>query len=276
MNRGRRTQQVRDALRRRRSRPPVGGEPRLSVVIPAYGEAARIGAAIARVRHELSTVADDGGLQIVVVDDGSDDGTAVAARAAGADVVVEQEINGGKGSAVRAGVLASTGRTVAFTDADLAYNPGQIAGLLAEVEAGWDVVVGSRYHVDTKTVVRARPLREIGGRAVNQATRLVLLGGYDDTQCGLKAFRADVARVLFSQGRIDGFAFDIELLALVERYGFSLSEHGVVVENSERSTVSVVRDAYRMLIDLWRIRRFVATGAYDLPDGRLEELVPTR
>lgn len=257
---------VRENLDRRRDRPPAPGEVRLSVVIPAYREP-RIGDTVTEVRRALAAVAADGGIEVVVVDDGSHDGTAQRAELAGADRVVRQPVNRGKGAAVRAGVLASTGRTVAFTDADLAYSPDQLTGLLAEVEAGWDVVVGSRRHTDTTTLVRARRLRELGGRAINLLTRAVLLGDYRDTQCGLKAFRADAAQLIFSHSHVDGFAFDVELFLLVERYGLSLAEVPVRVENSQRSSVRVVRDAGRLVRDLFRVRAWAAMGVYDLLPG---------
>lgn len=254
---------VRDEQVHRVPRPAPPGDVRLSVVVPAYREAERIGTTVAALRDALATVAAEGGLEVVVVDDGSGDGTAEAARAAGADVVLEQPENRGKGAAVRRGALAAAGRTVAFTDADLSYSPDQLLGLLAEVEDGWDVVVGSRRHDDTTTLVRARRLREIGGRAINVLTQVVLLGQYRDTQCGLKAFRSDVARLLFGRSRIDGFAFDVELFHLAERYRLSLTEVPVSVENSPRSTVRVARDATRLVRDLFRIRRWAKRGAYD-------------
>ncbi len=270
-----RTDAVRHQLEHRRARPPAPGNVRLSVVIPAYFEFERIGATIGRVRRELGGMLGPGELEIVVVDDGSTDGTAEAARAAGADLVLAQPHNQGKGASVRAGMLAASGRTLAFTDADLAYAPAQLARLLIEVEDGWDVVVGNRYHQHTTTVVRARPLREVGGRVINGATRLVLAGGHGDTQCGLKAFRSDIAQVIFHRSRVDGFAFDVELFLLVERYGFSLTEVPVEVENSERSTVHVVRDAVRLLVDLARIRHSASRGTYDLGPGELDHLVAT-
>ncbi|MTA64539.1 MAG: glycosyltransferase, partial [Actinobacteria bacterium] len=176
---------------------------------------------------------------------------------------LKQVVNAGKGSAVRAGVLAATGRVVAFTDADLSYAPEQILQLLEGVEEGWDVVVGSRQHVDTQTVVKAGRLREVGGRIINVLTGLVLLGRYRDTQCGLKAMRADVGRLIFSHAKIDGFAFDVEVFALVERYRLTMHEVPVEVENSERSTVNVARDAFRLVRDLFRIRRWGRLGQYE-------------
>ena len=240
------------------ARQPAPGDVRLSVVIPAFNEAGRIGDAITKVRAALHDV----DVEIVVVDDGSTDGTAEVAKAAGADAVVVQPSNRGKGSAVRAGVLASRGRVVAFTDADLAYSPDQLIGLLREVEGGWDVVVGSRHLAGSSTVVAASPLRRLGSNVVNWSTSLVLLGSYRDTQAGLKAFRSDVARAVFERTRVDGFAFDVEVFVIAERNGFSVKELPVRVENRPGSTVKVARDAARLGRDLFRIRRWAREGRY--------------
>lgn len=251
-----------------RSPRPALREPfRASVVVPVYHDPDRIGATVSRIREELTSLL--GPIEIIVVDDGSADGSAEEAAAAGADQVLVQPVNQGKGAAVRRGMLAAHGRTVVFTDADLSYGPAQIQRLVATVEDGWDVVVGNRYHDDTRQIAAAPRLREVGGRVVNAATRLVLDGRYEDTQCGLKAFRADVARVLFGHLRVDGFAFDIELFLLVERYGLSLCEVAVEVENSERSTVRVARDAARLFVDLGRIRMDDARGRYAIEPGAL-------
>lgn len=259
-------------LHERVPRPPAPGAVRLSVVVPTFREESRIATTVTRLRDELSDVASNGGLEIVVVDDGSGDGTADAARAAGADQVVVQPHNRGKGAAVRAGMAVAQGRTLAFTDADLAYAPAQLVELATAVEDGWDVVVGSRRHTDTTTLVRARRLREVGGRVINLLTQAVLLGQHLDTQCGIKAFRSDVAHLLFSKARIDGFAFDVELFHMVERYRLSLKEVPVSVENSARSTVRVARDAMRLVRDLMRVRSGAAQGWYEAAPGELEAL----
>jgi putative flippase GtrA len=256
--------EVRADLSTRVPRPPLVGAHRLSVVVPAYREADRIGTTVARLRDELGPLV-EGDLEIVVVDDGSGDATADRAAEAGADQVVRLPANRGKGAAVRAGMLTATGRTRAFTDADLSYAPAQVASLATEVEDGWDVVVGSRRHAETSTLVRARRLRELGGRLVNLCTHAVLLGAPRDTQCGLKAFRGDVATALFERSRIDGFAFDVELLHLAERDGMSVREVPVEVVNAERSTVRVVRDGAVLVRDLGRILRADRAGSYDLP-----------
>lgn len=258
------------------ARPPAPGELRLSLVIPAYGEQDGIGTTLARVEAELGEhFRSNGGFEVVVVDDGSADDTAGAAARAGADQVIVQPENRGKGAAVRAGVLAARGRTIAFTDADLSYAPGQVRGLLASVEDGWDVVVGSRRHTETRTLVTAGRLREVGGRIINVLTSVVLLGQYRDTQCGLKAFRSDVARTIFGVSRIDGFAFDVEVFHLVERHRFTLLEVPVEVENSSRSTVRVARDAARLVRDLFRVRDFGRRGLYEVDPEALPARLPS-
>ncbi|MDG2426923.1 MAG: glycosyltransferase [Acidimicrobiales bacterium] len=263
-------------IRREQDHPSDRGTPpgdfRVSVVIPAYQESDRIATSIVRVRTELGAAlaemtdtAETGsndGVEIVVVDDGSADDTAAVAGAAGADRVVRLDRNRGKGSAVRAGVAVATGRTVVFTDADLAYGPAQAAKLVVQIEQGYDVVVGSRRHTETKTLVRAGRLREVGGRLINLVTHAFLLGQYRDTQCGLKAFRADIARPMFAASVLERFAFDVEIFHLVERWRLSLIEVPVEVENSERSTVRVVRDGVRLMVDLVRVRQRARRGDY--------------
>jgi hypothetical protein len=159
----------------------------------------------------------------------------------------------------------ATGSTRVFLDADLAYSPDQVLSMLKLTEAGWDVVVGSRKHTATATLVQAGRLRQLGSLAINVLSSVVLLGRYRDTQCGLKAFRSDAAEAIFPLTRIDRFALDIEVLYLVERQRLSLCEVPVQVANSEQSTVRVVRDTARLLRDLFRIRIFARNGDYDVP-----------
>jgi len=241
-------------------RPAPDGEMRVSVVVPAYREEARIAVTVARIRRELDVFTGD--LEIIVVDDGSPDGTADAARRAGADLVVVQPQNHGTGAAVRAGVLAARGRTIAFTDADLAYSPHQLVAFVEAIEGGYDVAIGNRHHADTDTMVGTSSVRSFGSRVVNMATSLMLLGNYRDTQCGCKAFRADAARIVVGAGSIDGFAFDIEVLHLVERYGLSMIELPVEVVNSDTSTVRALRDGVGVLLDILRIRRLSQQARY--------------
>ena len=258
-------QSVRHRLHQRVARPPSPGLTRATVIVPALDEGARIGTTITAIRDALTAVDRDGGLEVVVVDDGSTDGTADAALEAGADQVVVLPANRGKGAAIRAGVAAARGRTIAYTDADLAYSPDQLLRVLAGVEDGWDVAIGSRRHPDSTRAQGAGALRDLGSRAVNLLAMGVLLSHPHDTQCGLKAFRSDVAKPVFALGRVDRFAFDIEVLHLVERHGWTVVEVPVQLTMGDRTTVRLLRDTARLLRDLWRIRHWSASGAYELP-----------
>jgi dolichyl-phosphate beta-glucosyltransferase len=170
-------------------------------------------------------------------------------------------MNRGKGAAVRTGMLAANGRTIAFVDADLAYPPEQVRTLLAAIEDGWDVAVGNRFDPRSRVAGRTAA-RFLIGRLFNALTATVLLGQWRDTQCGAKAFRADVARELFPRTRLDGFAIDVEILHLVEKLGFSLTEVPVTVDAVQGSTVGI-RSGWRALRDLLRVRAWSRRGEYD-------------
>ncbi len=252
---------VRRELALRVNRPASTEPYRLSVVLPAFNEAGRIARSIETLHATLVPAVGADNLQVLVVDDGSIDDTASAARAAGADVLVQPE-NRGKGAAVRAGIIAASGRSVVFTDADLAYSPSVILDIMREIEAGWDVAVGSRRHEETTTLVKARWFRELGGRFVNRLTHLVLLGHFRDTQCGIKGFRGDIGRVMFERCRIDGFAFDVELFLIAEQDRLSLTEIPVSVENRKGSKVRLIQDTITLFRDLVKIRRAAGWGWY--------------
>ena len=253
---------VRADQRVRIERPPLTGDVRATVVVPMYREPDRIGPNLRRLRDSLAGPL--GSIEIVAVDDGSGDATPDAARAAGADVVLVQPENRGKGAAVRRGMLAASGRSVVFTDAELAYPPEQLVELVEQLEAGCDVVVGNRRHPDA--LLRQGPprVRELGSLVFNLVTHAVLLGHYRDTQCGLKGFRRDVARSSFSRTTIDGFAFDVEVLHIVEQDHLTLVEVPGVLDDDEASTISVLPVALKMVRDVVRIRRRSSAGRYAL------------
>lgn len=242
------------------------GHLRLSVVIPAYKEADRIATSIDKLHTHLSSLLDPEEFEIVVVDDGSGDGTADAATATGKAVGLLLPENLGKGGAVRAGMLAATGRTRVFLDADLAYGPPEVVRLLGEIEAGWDVAVGTRRDARLETRTSAGLIRDVGGRLVNLATHVLLLGQYRDTQAGCKAFRGDVAELIFSKTQLNGFSFDIEIFHLVERWRLTLVEVPMTPAETETSTVSLVADTLQLLADIARIRRSSARGEYTDPE----------
>jgi len=245
------------------ARRPTPDDPlRLSVILPAYKEADAIAGTVRTIHDHLRRIIDPSDFEIVVVDDGSGDGTADAASATGVARSILLPQNRGKGGAVREGMLQARGRSRVFLDADLAYGPDEIVRLMVELEKGWDVVVGSRR--DSRMVTRSSAglIRDIGGRLINMATHLLLLGQYLDTQAGCKGFRSDVATLVFSKSRLNGFSFDIEIFHLVERYRLSLKEISMTVAPTESSTVSLFADTRRLLADLLRIRRWSARGVY--------------
>ena len=235
---------------------------RFSVIVPAYCEAGRIGDTVTALRAALAGVDASGGAEILVVDDGSDDGTAGAARAAGADVVVELGVNRGKGEAVRAGIRASSGEVVAFPDADLAYAPNQLVGLLDEVERGADMAVGDRRHPDSVAVTAPSGLRRAGSLVVGLMRGMLRLGRGRDTQCGLKAFSRQAAAAVLDASVMDRFSFDVEVLFLADRLGMEVRQVPVEVVNSDVSSVRVVSDGWELVLDMGRIRARALLGRY--------------
>jgi dolichyl-phosphate beta-glucosyltransferase len=225
----------------------------LSVVIPAYEEAARLGATLERILSFLA--ARGGSFEIVVVDDGSSDATAeVAAGFAGRGVAVHRlESNRGKGAALRTGVLASRGRLVLLTDADLSAPIEDLPRLEARLpEAA--LVLGSR-SVPGSRITRRQPLyRELMGKTFNLFVRLAGVGGLHDTQCGFKLLDGEVARDLFRDLTVERFAYDVELVWLARRRGHRVVEVGVSWADSPGSRVRAVRDSLRMMWDLLRLR----------------------
>ena len=225
----------------------------LSVVIPAYQEAARLGATLERVLAYLE--GRDEAFEVVVVDDGSRDATAeIAARYAPRGVAVQRlETNRGKGAALRAGVARTRGRRVLLTDADLSTPIEDLPRLEARLGEA-DLVLGSRA-VAGSEITRRQPLyRELMGKVFNRLIRLAGVRGLADTQCGFKLLEGDAARRLFSEMTVDRFAYDVELVWLARRRGLEVREVGVRWENSPDSRVHPVRDSLRMLWDLVRLR----------------------
>ncbi|HMC04568.1 MAG TPA: glycosyltransferase [Actinomycetota bacterium] len=234
---------------------------RLSVVIPAFNAAPLMASTLGDLREQLASALGPA-FEIVVVDDGSVDGTGTRAKEAGADLVHRLERNRGKGAAVRAGMSCSRGDSVIFTDADLAYGPDQVLRVLDALEAGAQFAIGSRALPESDVVVPPAASRRLSTRLFNAAVRLALWHSYADTQCGLKGFRADVAAQLVGLTRIDGFAFDVELLHLAERLGMKVVEVPVSLSSTTTSSVRLALHAPQMLRDLVRIRLYEMRGAY--------------
>lgn len=233
--------------------------PQLAVVVPAYNEAHRLNETLPTMLAYLQAHCPSS--ELLVVDDGSTDGTAEVAETIFAHNpavptrVLRSPQNRGKGHAVRSGLLASKARIALFTDADLSTPFSELPKVVEPIEAGhYDVVFGSRA-LDRKLIGHRQPWRrEQGGKVFNGLVRLTTGLPFSDTQCGFKAFRMDVARPVIEQARVDGFGFDVELLFLAREAGLRLLERPVRWDHTEGSKVHIVRDSLRMLNEILGLR----------------------
>jgi dolichyl-phosphate beta-glucosyltransferase len=229
----------------------------LSVVVPALNEAGRLPPTLDRIGAYLAKRPDWLPAEIIVVDDGSSDDTVSSLSnlqlADGIDLrVAEHEVNRGKGAAVRTGFGLSAGAWVLLTDADLSA-PIEELSALARFASRDTVVVGSRA-VRRQLVTIPQPRhRDLMGRAFNLILRALRLTSFRDTQCGFKLFPGDLARALAAVQRVDGFAFDVELLLMVQQWGFGSQEVGVRWNHVEASRVMPGRHSAQMLWDALRL-----------------------
>lgn len=240
----------------------------LSIVVPAYNEGGRLGKSLRSILDYLN--ANWPGAELIVVDDGSTDETAAAARAELSDSasirtsVISYHSNLGKGRAVRLGLLASRGDIALFMDADLSTPVTETPKLVDPiVRDECDVAFGSRA-LDRSLIGVHQPWRrEQGGRVFNLAVRLATGLPFWDTQCGFKAFRMRACRPIIEGATIDRFGFDVELLYVAYRAGLRLKEVPVRWDHAEGSKVNVMSDSVAMLGEVGRIRQQARRGVYD-------------
>jgi len=229
---------------------------KLSLVIPAYNEAARIEQSLAQILGYLAEVSQPA--EIIVVDDGSTDTTAEKVQAMAASRpdlrLLRLPRNLGKGAAVKAGVLASQGDEVLISDADLSTPLSELPRFLAALADGFDLAIGSR-QLPGSRLIRHQPwLRQLAGVLFGFFVRMLVPVGVVDTQCGFKLLRGPAARELFQRLTIPGFCFDVELLVLAQALGFQVAELPVSWENMAGSKVSLVRHLPQVARELLRIR----------------------
>ena len=237
---------------------------KLSVIIPAYNEAGRIGPTLSRVVEYLSGKGFE--WELVVVDDGSTDATRDLVReAAQRDARVrpiENGTNRGKGYSVRNGFLNTSGEYALFSDADLSTPIEELDGFLLDADGGADIVIGSRAMRDSKILKRQPVYRMVMGKTFNRLVRALTVRGISDTQCGFRLFRRSVCEPLFLGQKIDHFSFDAELLFLAQKKGLKIVERPVRWINSPQSKVDPVWDSLRMLLDILKVRWSYLTGGY--------------
>ena len=245
------------------SAPREKTTPHLSVVIPAFNEEARIGPTLDALVGYLDTQTYS--REVVVVDDGSTDDTVgvVERRAARPEtpVRVESMPHAGKGWAVRHGMLSSGGRYRFMCDADLAMPVRHLDDFLGRMDEGYDIVIGSR-QIEGARRFGEGIARHFRGRVFNWVVRLVAVGGFQDTQCGFKCFRGEVAEELFSRQMTRGLGFDVEILYLATRRRLRVLEMPIDWHHQQMSRVGSVVEPFSMLRDALAVRIRAARGLY--------------
>jgi dolichyl-phosphate beta-glucosyltransferase len=235
-----------------------------SIIIPAYNESQRLEATLEKV---LAHVAKMGWqAEVIVVNDGSRDSTAEIVRRWSCRNpsirLVENPGNRGKGYSVRHGMMEASGDVLLFTDADLSSPIQESEKLMAAIQQGADIAIGSRWLRSEMQTGRQPVHRQLFGRVFNLLLRVVLGLGFKDTQCGLKAFTRRAAYLIFPRQRIDRWGFDPEILFLAKRAGMQTVEVPVEWAHDERSKINPIRDGFKMFIELLRVRWYDLTGKY--------------
>lgn len=244
-------------------------KPDLSIVVPAYNERDRLGGSIQKILSYIGAA--DIAAELIVVDDGSTDGTSdVASEAAShfrntSTQVMRYADNRGKGFAVRKGLREASADIALFSDADLSTPIEELTKLVGPIRSGQvDVAFGSRA-LDRSLIGTRQPWRrEQGGKVMNLIIRKMSGLRFSDTQCGFKAFNMRKFRPLLDTMTIDRFGFDVEFLYVAQYHGLRLVEIPVRWNDVEGSKVSVFRDTRRMFTELSEIRKNARNGVYDL------------
>jgi dolichyl-phosphate beta-glucosyltransferase len=231
----------------------------LSLVVPVYNEEVRLAESGPELAQFISRFG--GGSELILVDDGSTDNTvtvaASIARMTAATVRVVPLPHRGKGASLRAGLASATATVAAFCDVDLATPLDDVDRLVRIVPTGPVIAAASRDVVTTTLVRPESPQRELLGKLYNRLVQVALVPGIRDTQCGAKAAMTSVWRAILQHTREDGFAWDVEALAVARRLGFAVWEVGVAWSHDDRSKVRPVRDGMSMVKAVPRICRSI-------------------
>ncbi|MCW5876441.1 MAG: glycosyltransferase family 2 protein [Anaerolineales bacterium] len=236
--------------------------PLLSLIIPAYNEENRLPDSLEKIHAFVQ--AQPYASEVLVIENGSDDSTYEVAEAfcrAHPGFSVQRAAARGKGRAVKHGMLAASGQFRIMLDADLSMPVEEVARFLPPLQSGTPIVIASR---EAPGAVRYNEpeYRHWGGRVINAMIRLLALPGLQDTQCGFKGFRADVAEALFPRQTIMGWAFDVEILYMAQLHGYDILELPIPWYYSPQSHVRPLQDAARMFKDILTIRRNARRGLY--------------
>lgn len=238
--------------------------PYVSLIIPAFDEGRQITASLDAICRFLR--ARPYSSEVIVVDDGSTDDTPSRVQAfaprSSAVRLLRHPTNLGKGAAVRTGMLKAAGEYLIFTDADLSYALEDIETMLSKLRGGADVAIGSRALLTSHTVTRPPIIRSVLSKAFSELVQLISIRGIADTQCGFKGFARKASRDIFSRLTVTGFAFDVEVLVIARSLGYKIDLVPVHYIARETSKVRILRDSFRMLGQLLRIRTNEWAGLY--------------
>lgn len=239
----------------------------LSIVVPAYNEECRLEATLDKLDTFLKT--ENWNAEIIVVDDGSSDGTSRLVARHMQDKpylrLLQNHINRGKGFSLRRGVEAALGETILLSDADLSVPMKELDKLMKAIDEGADIAIGSR-GIDAGGEQLETPWRRrVCSAGFKMLVRSVLGLRFEDTQCGFKAFKRKAARLIFSRQRIERWGFDPEVLMLADRFCFVVKEVGVEAIHDGRSRLNVVSDSFQMLCEVLKVRYHLLFGMYSYP-----------
>jgi len=237
--------------------------PTLSILVPSFNEEVRLPQTLKSIADYIQT--SNLQTEVLVIDDGSTDGTARIAETFRGSIpglrVLSNGTNRGKGYSVRSGALEARGDYLLFTDADLSAPIEEASKLLSALQT-YDVAIGSRAMNRNLIEVHESAFREFAGIVFNKIVRFMLRLPFVDTQCGFKAFRREKCRAIFEQQTIERFGFDPELLYLARHRGLSIVEIPVRWSHSPATKINMMRDSLQMFLDVFIIRWNALTGRY--------------
>lgn len=236
--------------------------PEISIILPAFNEADRIGSSLEKICNFLLSTHIQS--EIIVVDDGSTDGTGeiVSSFMSKGVRLISNNKNEGKGYSVRNGFIESKGEWVLFTDSDLSTPIEELHRLLEVATEGADMVIGSRALDRRKILVHQPWPRVLGGILYNWFVQSILQLPIKDSQCGFKLIHREHLKPVFEEQTICRFGFDAELLFLAQRKGLKIIEIPVIWSHDEGSKVRFLSDGLRMFVDLFKIRWNWLIGKY--------------
>ena len=236
------------------------------MVIPVFNEEIRLYKSLENICSYFKQSEFD--YEIIVVDDGSVDSTVKLTKESIEKLdnnifLIENRTNRGKGFSVTNGFLHARGRYLLFTDADLSTPIDQLEKLLIPLRAGYDIAIGSRALKESDIRIQQPLSRQLMGRIFNRLIRVLILGGFKDTQCGFKIFTREAALEIIKRQKIERFSFDVEMLYIASKHGYKIKEVPVRWYDHPVRNIRLIKDGWRMIIDVIRIRLFALRGAYE-------------